>query len=452
MVKKVETADSEYVKEQRREYSLYTLQSRAIPHAADGLKAAARRVLWTARDGHKYKSATLAGATMPIHPHAAPETAINTLAAPYSNNIPLLKGYGAFGTLLNPTAYGASRYTSVSISSFCNDVVFRDIEIIPMMENYDGTIQEPKHFLPLMPMVFVNPQEGIAVGFASNILGRDPATILKHQIAYLENKKKVPNAPPALNCINQTSEGQKEDRFGVKKWEFKGTIEKHNAVTLTITNLPFGILHEKFIEKLIKLEDEGKIHNFEDNSKDHYNITVHFKKGELTGMSEDEILSYLGLVSLVGENITVINFDGENVWETSYSEFVPAFCDWRLQWYVNRYKRLAELLAIDIQKYKDHLLAIKKDLGGVARKTETLNELREFCEEIGIVHIEYIVHLPVYKFTEEVKKQIQKLLEEAEALMKEYQALLKSEDKRRAVYVKELQEIQQKLQKNLYNK
>ncbi len=115
MSKKVEVADSGYVKEQRREYSLYTLQSRAIPHAADGLKAAARRVLWTARDGHKYKSATLAGATMPIHPHASPDSAINTLAAPYSNNLPLLKGYGAFGTLLNPTAYGATRYTSVSV-------------------------------------------------------------------------------------------------------------------------------------------------------------------------------------------------------------------------------------------------------------------------------------------------------------------------------------------------
>ena len=105
-------ADSTYVNDQRREYSLYVLQMRAIPHVADGLKAAARRVLWTARNGKHFKSATLAGATMPIHPHAAPEGAINTLAAPYGNNIPLLKGEGAFGTLLRPTAYGASRYTA----------------------------------------------------------------------------------------------------------------------------------------------------------------------------------------------------------------------------------------------------------------------------------------------------------------------------------------------------
>ena len=83
---------SQYINDQRREYSLYVLQMRAIPHAADGLKAAVCRVLWTARDGKKVKCATLAGATMPIHPHAAPESTINTLAADFSNNIPLLSG------------------------------------------------------------------------------------------------------------------------------------------------------------------------------------------------------------------------------------------------------------------------------------------------------------------------------------------------------------------------
>ena len=45
---------SDYVNEQRREYSLYVLQMRAIPSIADGLKAGGRRVLWTARDGKKH--------------------------------------------------------------------------------------------------------------------------------------------------------------------------------------------------------------------------------------------------------------------------------------------------------------------------------------------------------------------------------------------------------------
>ena len=158
-----------YIEKERKDYSLYVMQSRAIPAVTDGLKAAGRRTLWIARNVGKTKTATLAGATLPIHPHATPESAINTLAAPYGNNIPLFKGYGAFGTMLDPTAYGAARYTSVATSKFTDDVMFKDIEIIPMMPNYDDTLEEPVRFLPLVPVALLNPAEGIAVGFATNI-------------------------------------------------------------------------------------------------------------------------------------------------------------------------------------------------------------------------------------------------------------------------------------------
>jgi DNA gyrase/topoisomerase IV subunit A len=144
----VDIVKSDYINNKRREYSLYVLQSRAIPSLADGLKVSARRVLWTARDGKKYKSATLAGLTMPLHPHAPPEGTVNALAAPFINNKPLLDGYGAFGTLLNPNAFGAARYTSVKLSEFAKKVVFVDIDIIPMIDNYDSTQLEPKHFCP----------------------------------------------------------------------------------------------------------------------------------------------------------------------------------------------------------------------------------------------------------------------------------------------------------------
>lgn len=442
---------AEYVQEERRVYSLYTLQSRAIPHAADGLKAAARRVLWTARNGQKIKSASLAGATMPIHPHAAPESAIDTLAAPYGNNIPLFKGDGAFGTLLNPTAFGASRYTSVTVSGFTKDVVFRDIEIIPMIENYDGTLMEPKHFLPLVPMAFINPQEGIAVGFASNILPRDPVTVLKHQIAHLEGQN-FKEAKPSMVPLHQTSIGKEQDRLGQWRWVFRGEFDKEDAVTIRITNLPYGLAHEKYVERLIKMEEEGKIQEFEDNSKDKYDIRVRFKKGELRDMDEDRIISYLGLSQSMTENATVIDFDGERVWETEYVDFVKKFTDWRLTWYLKRYQRLADLLAIDIQKYKDILTAIKNNLGAVARKVKSRAELKEFCADIGIVHLDYIVDLPVYRFTEEEKKKVEQKLAEAEALMKQYQGLIKSEQKRKDVYIEELKEILNKLNKGEYTK
>lgn len=436
------TSSSEYVEHERKSYALYVLQSRAIPHAADGLKHAARRILWTAKDGKKYKTATLAGATMPLHPHAEPSSSANSLAAPYGNNIPLLNGDGAFGTLLAPTAYGAARYTSVKVSEFTKDVVFRDIEIVPLQENYDGTLEEPKHFLPLVPIVLLNPQDGIAVGFASSILPRSLQSIIKAQIDYLEGKDFYEEMPE-LVPIGQKAIGWIETGTGYK-YQFLGAVEKVNATTVRIVNLPYGITHEKYIDRLNKLEESGDIQEYTDNSRDSYNIEVRFKKGALSKEplnNELGLLNFLGLLHNVSENMNVIAFDGERVWSTNFQELIQEFCEWRLNWYVKRYERLAGLLELDIQRYKDVLRAINRNVGGVAKKIGSRSELKEFLAEIGIVHVDYIADLPVYRFTEEEKLKVEQKLKDAEALMKEYRVLLKSKDKRRETYVNELKEI-----------
>lgn len=429
---------SQYINDQRREYSLYVLSNRAIPHASDGLKAAARRVLWVARDGNKRKSATLAGECMPLHPHASPESAVNTLAAPYGNNIPLLKGNGAFGTIIIPTAYGASRYTSVTLSKFAEDVVLRDIEIIPMMENYDGTLEEPKHFLPLIPVALLNPQKGIAVGFASDILPRSLQDIVHSQVAYLSGKG-FREPKPTFAPTNQKAIEKVGDR-----WVFKGKIEWRGAIDVRITDLPYGLLHEKLDEHLQKLIETEVLTKVVDGSIDVYNILVTFKKGSLAGKSEDDILNELGLVTNVTENLNVIDFDGKRVWAATYTNMIERFCDWRLTWYKTRYERLANLLSEEIQRYKDVLVAIKKNVGGMARQVQSRNELKEILENLGIINIDYIADLPIYRFTEDEKKKVEEKLQVAETTMKRYKHLLKSEDERRKVYIEELKEITSK--------
>ncbi len=445
---------SEYVDQERREYSLYVLEQRAIPHGADGLRSASRRVLWVGRDGQKCKAANLAAKAIPIHPHASPESAVNTLAAPYGNNIPLLTGYGTFGTILDPTAYGAPRYTSAAVSKFTKDVVYRDIEIIPMKDNYDGTLQEPKHFLPLVPIVLLNPQNGVAVGFASSILPRSLTNIIKAQLAVLEGGTVVEETPE-LTPINQKAVGWVDSPQG---WRaiFHGEFERTGATTIRITNLPYdptgkyGTTHEKYRAKLDQMEDDGKILSYRDRSKKQYNIEVKFKRGILSKLEDDEILSMMGLVNNIPENLTVINFDGKTVWNPTFEELITEFCAWRLGWYKTRYQRLADLLEIDIQKYKDILLAIKKKVGAVAPKIASRAELKEFLTEIGIVHVDYIADLAVYRFTEEERKKTEERLAEAKATLAGYLALIKSEAKRRAIYVTELKEVLSNYKKGKY--
>lgn len=439
---------SVYVNDERRIYSLYVLQQRAIPHAADGLKTAARRVLWVNRDGKKRKSAEAAAAAVPIHPHADPVGAVNTLAAPYTNNIALLEGSGAFGTLLKPTAYSAPRYTSVKVSKFTQDVVFRDIEIVPMQPNYDDTLEEPSHFLPLVPVALLNPQNGIAVGFASNILPRALPDIIKAQIAALQGKSFFEETPE-LTPINQKSVGWVDTPQGFRA-VFHGEFERKSATELKITNLPYGIIHKKYREKLVKLKDEGTIIDFTDRSSNKYDINVKFKRGVLSKLDDEGILELLGLVNNISENLTVINFDGETVWSTTYEEFITEFCEWRLTWYKARYQRLADLLAVDIQRYKDHLLAIRKNVGGLVGKIKSRSELKEYLKKIGVVHVDYIADLSIYRFTQEEKAKVEERLREAEAIMVEYKALLRSESKRREVYIAELKDVNSKFKRGCY--
>lgn len=432
---------SQYINDERREYALYVLSERAIPHAADGLKPAARRCLWVARQGGKFKTASLAGAAMPLHPHAAPTGAIETLTGPYLNNIPLFEGDGAFGTLLNPrNAMAAPRYTSVKVSKFCKDVVFKDIEIVPMQENYDGTLQEPKHFLPLVPIVLLNPQEGIAVGFATTILPRALDDIIKSQLDYLEGKEYFYEGLPNLTSIGQQAVDWYEDN-GNYRYIFHGEFERTNTTTITITNLPYGITHEKFIDKLTALEDDGFITSFEDNSRDKYDIIVKFKRETLKTLDDEQLLQKLNLVNITSENLNVINFDGKSVWSATYEELIQHFCDWRLQWYIVRYQRLSDLLEVELQRYRDIIKAINKNVGGVAKKVNSRSELKEYLESIKIVHLDYIADLPVYRFTIEEKEKVTKKLEEGEKLLKYYQKLLKSEQERKKIYIIELQDI-----------
>jgi len=431
---------SEYISNEFREYSLYTISERALPSITDGLKPSGRRCLWKARDGKKRKVATLAGETMSLHPHSPPSGSIESLAFPYGNNIPLFKGDGTFGTRLNPKSAAAPRYTSVTVSQFSKEVLFADLSIIPLVDNYDRTEQEPKHFLPLVPIVLLNPQEGIAVGFSTTILPRTLKTIVTDQINYLKNGTVPRVKKPTLSPINQQAIGND----GENKWFFTGEYHRTNSTTITVTNLPYGINHETFRNHLIKLEEDGTILDFTDKSNDAYNIIIKFPRGQLESKSDEELLTLLKLRYTITENRNMIDFGHERVWNASYSDIITKFSDWRLGFYQKRYQRLAVLLEQEIQRYRDILLVVKTKATKLFSITQSKTELKAALKELGVVQTDYIVELGGYRFTEHEKKKVEKQLKEADNLLTEYQDLINSDELRKNVYIKELQTVQRK--------
>jgi len=438
-----------------RQFSLYILSNRCIPHVTDGLKSATRRVLWKGRDGKKIKTATLAGITMSIHPHGEASGSINTAAGYYINNIPLFKGFGAFGTLISPHEFGASRYTYVATSALTHDVLFRDIEIIPMVENYDSTEMEPKHFLPLIPTVLMNPQSGTATGFATDILPRSLDDIITSQLAYLQGKKE-PEVLPNFTTTDNPCLGKSVDTKGATKgatrYLFRGKFKKTGATSLKITNLPYGTNHTKYMTALHKLEEKSdRISSIEDNSKDVYDIDIQFKRGFLSSKTDEEIYVYLGLEIRYIENLNVIDFNSTSIYNATYNEIIQDFTEWRLTWYVARYKRLKDLLEKEIQRYQDIILAIDNNVGGLARETESRDELKELMVEFGIKSLDYIADLSVYRFTEAEKIKTESKLKDALLQLEEYNKLLGSKNLRKNVYISELKEILANFKKGKYN-
>lgn len=440
-----------YINEQRRNYSLYVMQMRAIPAATDGLKAGARRVLWMARDNKWHKANSLAAETTAIHPHDAPEGSVNTIAAHYGNNIPLLTGDGAFGTLLDNDAFGAARYTKVKTSQFTQDVVFRDIEIIPMMDNYDGTLLEPVHFLPLVPVALINPSSGIAVGFASTILPRSLEDIIMVQLQYLKGAKRLTVPLPKFTPTNNFASHVEEQANGNIAYFFEGEIEIVNASVVKVTNLPFGLDHEKFIAKLNDLIDREVVLDYDDYSKDSFNIEVKFKRGYLEGKKPSAILQVLGLIEKHVENLNVLDFEGKSVWNTNPLELICKFTDWRLKWYSKRYERLLQIAEEQLQRCLDIRQAIKKNVGKTARDVQSRKELIQYLLTIDIVNTDYIADLPVYRFTQSEYEKNEQKIEELSAEINEYQEILKQPDLRKKIYIKELEQVLKKYSTGEYD-
>ncbi len=446
----VKAQSTKYVEERYRDYSMYILLDRAMPAGADGMITAGRRALWMARDGKVQKVATLAGATMSIHPHAECSHTICTLTGPYRNNQPLFEGTGAFGTLLNPTEYGAPRYTSVTVSEFTKDVIFKDIEIIPMKPSYDNGTEEPKHFLPLIPMALVNPVSGNAVGFRADIVPRHLGDLIECQIAFLKGKKhKSPIRayfkPLDDMCVSVDDSKPVGGKTVKKAYVFEGKVIRVDATTAKITKLPYGLSHNDATATLNQLMDgdDPIVIDVIDASRKEINITVKFARGKMP-QDHSKLMALLKLTSRIIENPNIVNIAGTAVQPLSSAnihEFVEEFTAWRLGWYVNRFERLKNLVLADIQRYLDIRTAITKNVSASAKKTPTREALKTLLTSLGIVNIDYIADLPVYRFTNEEYLKNEERLKKSELILTEYQSYLDSESKRKQLYIKELQEV-----------
>jgi DNA topoisomerase II len=433
---------TDIIESQYKQFSHYVIESRAIPRLSDGLKPVQRRALWAAKKIAKdwTKVSKLAGATMSNHPHGnvSIEDSISGMAQKFAgaNNVCFFEGDGTFGSRITGPGNGISsaRYVSVKLSKEFHELFDVDSELIKQIPNYDETDTEPSTFLPIVPAILVNPSSGIAVGFACNILSRDFAEVKKAQIAHLEGKK-IKSLTPHYDGFK----GKIEKGAEPEQWNCYGVFERINDLTIKITELPIGMNRENFVIHLDKLEEKEIVKDYEDYSKDEFEFIVKLKEPI---KSDEDLIAKFKLVATLNENITLIGFNDEVRERMTDSEVIMEFTDWRFSFYLDRYKKLLAETSDELEFKRALMLVITK---GLFKKfpSQSKKEITESLEDEKIAsnHITRILQIPIYRFGKEEVDVLKDEIKELEKNEKEYTVLVKSEDKRKEVYIKELKEL-----------
>ena len=146
-----------------------------------------------------------------------------------SNNIPLLTPAGQFGTrLLGGKDAASPRYIFTKLPSLTRLIYHpSDDALLEQLED-DGQFIEPKHYVPILPMVLVNGAEGIGTGWSSSVPMYNPREIvsnLRRMMDGLEPEKMLPWYRGFGGAMQEEKEGS---------YVSYGTVAKVDETTLHV--------------------------------------------------------------------------------------------------------------------------------------------------------------------------------------------------------------------------
>lgn len=191
---------SDFINKELVAFSFYN-NLRSIPNVFDGLKLGQRKVLYSCfkkglRVGDEIKVVQLAGYISEVaayhHGEAALHGTIVHMAASYvgsSNNVPLLEGVGQFGTRLQGGKDAASpRYIYCGIGPLTRDLFKEEDDELLQTEEEDGESVQPKHYVPIIPTILINGQDGVGTGWSSQVVPYHPLEVIDNMMARVEDK------------------------------------------------------------------------------------------------------------------------------------------------------------------------------------------------------------------------------------------------------------------------
>ena len=285
-------------------YSMSVIVDRALPDVRDGLKPVNRRILYAMnKNGWKaphatVKSARIVGEVMgKYHPHGDSSIymAMVNLAQPWKMRYTLIEGQGNFGSA-DGDEPAASRYTEARMDKVGAELL-TDIEkeTVDFRDNFDGSEKEPVVLPAALPNILLNGQMGIAVGMATNIPPHNLGELVDATVAQIDNPEitleelmkyvKGPDFPTGAEVYGGASMRQAyaTGKGSVTIRAITNIEERKNGrYNIVITEMPYGVSKEDFINKVRDLVMSKKLDHISDvrneSARGKVRVVVELKK------------------------------------------------------------------------------------------------------------------------------------------------------------------------------
>jgi len=457
------------------DYAMSVIVARALPDVRDGLKPVHRRVLYGMYDGgyrpdrNRVKCAKVVGDVMgTYHPHgdSAIYDTVVRLAQPWSMRAPLVDGQGNFGSPGNdPPA--AMRYTECRLSSIAMEML-RDIdqETVDFAPNYDGSSQEPQVLPSRFPNLLVNGAAGIAVGMATNIPPHNLVEVAAAVQWALQNPRatddelleaciervKGPDFPTGALIVGRDGIDQAL-RTGRGSIRMRAVVEveedSRGRQQLVVTELPYQVNPDALAEKIADLVREGKVGGIADvkdesSARTGQRLVIVLKRDAVAKVVLNNLYKHTQLQDTFGVNMLAL-VDGVprtlNVAQMVrlYVEHQVEIIVRRTQYRLRKAQERAHILValLKAQDRIDEVIAlIRASESADAARTGLMQLL-----DIDEVQATAILDMQLRRLA---ALERQKLQDEYDALMAEirdYEAILASEDRQRSIIGEELGEI-----------
>lgn len=422
---------SDIMQNEALDFALYTLYSRALPSMIDGCKPVHRFVLHSTLKDAKTEFNKVAALGSNVakfgynHGEVSAQDALKLMAAEWTNNVPLVIGRGNFGSrMIRDSA--AARYVYAKMHPNFS-TYFRDVELAP--EHDDPEHTPPQFYVPIIPIVLANGMQGIATGFATNILPHDPKWIKKAVAEYIAGKEMsepVVMWPSFTGDI--TFDGTKYTQHG--KFEVSG-------LTAIVTEIPTSFDHPKYCKELDKLVETGKISSYTDETSDTFRFRVRFKRG--SSMTDDFIKKTLKLTKAFSPNVNVINQHNRLAGYDDVRDLIKDFVDYRMEFLETR---ISSGLETSLQRSvladaKVHF--IKSVIAGetiLHGKTRAVLSKELTANETFKPFVSELLAMTVDKMTSD---EVTRLEKEANAARKQHEYWQKTTPKKE--YVKDIKEL-----------